>query len=191
VQDAKTKLDAGTTREASDPVIERDPASPACAHLLDATRPRFELTPHGESAGEWKRPDVAVAPAVEPATPPRRHTRLVAGGAVAALALIALVALVGRRPEGEAPILEAPAAPAPLAAATAPSPAVPAEAVAPSPPAAIPGTVEVQRGDTLWELSGRHLGDPARWPRLHDLNRDRVSNPDLIFPGQELRVPTA
>ncbi len=33
------------------------------------------------------------------------------------------------------------------------------------------------------------LGDRYAWPRIHALNRDRVANPDLIFPGQEIRIP--
>jgi nucleoid-associated protein YgaU len=49
--------------------------------------------------------------------------------------------------------------------------------------------VVVRRGDTLWDLCARHLGDPYAWPRIHALNRDRVANPDLIFPGQEIRIP--
>ncbi len=36
----------------------------------------------------------------------------------------------------------------------------------------------------------RHLGIfLGSWPRIHALNRDRVANPDLIFPGQEIRIP--
>ena len=33
-------------------------------------------------------------------------------------------------------------------------------------------------------------GDAARWPRIFEANRDQLFDPDLIFPGQRLRVPT-
>ncbi|HEY6099120.1 MAG TPA: LysM peptidoglycan-binding domain-containing protein [Anaeromyxobacter sp.] len=60
-------------------------------------------------------------------------------------------------------------------------------ALAETPPA--PAAVRVRRGDTLWALAAKHLGDPARWPRLHEANRDRIRDPDLIYPGQRLEVP--
>jgi hypothetical protein len=47
----------------------------------------------------------------------------------------------------------------------------------------------VRRGDTLWGLSRQYLRDPFRWPEIFRLNRDVVSNPDLIFPAERLRIP--
>jgi nucleoid-associated protein YgaU len=29
----------------------------------------------------------------------------------------------------------------------------------------------------------------ALWPRVFEANRDQIADPDLIFPGQVLRVP--
>ncbi|MBI4538687.1 MAG: LysM peptidoglycan-binding domain-containing protein [Gemmatimonadetes bacterium] len=52
-----------------------------------------------------------------------------------------------------------------------------------------PKTHTVRTGDTLWGLAREYLGDPFRWPALHEANRDRVSNPHQIFPGQELTIP--
>ncbi|HEY6003396.1 MAG TPA: LysM peptidoglycan-binding domain-containing protein, partial [Anaeromyxobacter sp.] len=63
-----------------------------------------------------------------------------------------------------------------------------AGAAAPA-PAAAASPVVVRRGDTLWALSASHLGDPLRWPRLHQANRDRIRDPDLIYPGQRLDLP--
>ncbi|MEO7269691.1 MAG: LysM peptidoglycan-binding domain-containing protein [Knoellia sp.] len=59
--------------------------------------------------------------------------------------------------------------------------------------------VVVHRGDTLWSIAARHLGPQAsdaeiarEWPRWFDLNRGLIGdNPDLILPGQILRVPGA
>ena len=57
--------------------------------------------------------------------------------------------------------------------------------------------VVVRAGDTLWALAERSLPPGAddaavvaRWHRIHDLNRDRIGpDPDLIQPGQRLRLP--
>lgn len=59
--------------------------------------------------------------------------------------------------------------------------------------------VVVHRGDTLWSIAARHLGPRASdaeiaraWPQWFDLNRGLIGNdPDLILPGQILRVPDA
>ncbi len=48
----------------------------------------------------------------------------------------------------------------------------------------------VRPGDSLWSIAHAHLGDPTRWPRIYALNRDEVGpDPDLIQPGQQLRLP--
>ena len=48
-----------------------------------------------------------------------------------------------------------------------------------------PDRYTVVKGDTLWDISGKFLRDPWRWPEVWQGN-PQVENPDLIFPGDVL-----
>ena len=52
-------------------------------------------------------------------------------------------------------------------------------------------THKVVRGDTLWGIARRFLGNGNRWPEIFELNRSQIQNPNLIFPGQVFRLPPA
>lgn len=52
---------------------------------------------------------------------------------------------------------------------------------------AAPSIYTVQKGDTLWAIAKKFLGDGTRYPELASLNN--ISNPNLIFPGQQIRIP--
>lgn len=47
----------------------------------------------------------------------------------------------------------------------------------------------VQSGDTLWGIAEEKYGDGSRWTEIYDANKDTVSDPDMIYPGQELKIP--
>ncbi len=47
----------------------------------------------------------------------------------------------------------------------------------------------VASGDTLSALAQNWYGDATQWPRILEANRHQLNNPDLIFPGQVLRIP--
>ncbi len=50
-------------------------------------------------------------------------------------------------------------------------------------------TYTVVSGDSLSKIAKREYGDGARWHAIFDANRDQISNPDLIHPGQVLTIP--
>lgn len=52
-------------------------------------------------------------------------------------------------------------------------------------------TYTVRSGDTLSAIAKREYGDAGEWRRIFEANRDQIDNPDLIQPGQELKIPGA
>lgn len=50
-----------------------------------------------------------------------------------------------------------------------------------------PQRYTVVRGDTLWDISGKFLREPWKWPELWHAN-PQIANPDLIYPGDSLTL---
>ncbi len=55
--------------------------------------------------------------------------------------------------------------------------------------AATEQTYTVKPGDTLSKIAKEMLGDASAYPRIFEANRDQLSDPDKIKPGQVLKVP--
>lgn len=50
-------------------------------------------------------------------------------------------------------------------------------------------TYTVKKGDCLWNIAKQFLGDGSRYTEIYALNRDKITNPNLIYPGQVLTLP--
>ena len=76
----------------------------------------------------------------------------------------------------------------------APAPSQPATATvqpAPRPAESAPksSSYTVKSGDCLWNIAKKQLGDGSRWKEIYELNKDKISNPNLIYPNQSLTMP--
>jgi nucleoid-associated protein YgaU len=47
----------------------------------------------------------------------------------------------------------------------------------------------VVAGDSLSKIAKREYGDANAWKRIYEANRDLIKDPDLIYPGQTLKIP--
>lgn len=52
-------------------------------------------------------------------------------------------------------------------------------------------TYTVQSGDTLSKIAKDHLGDANAYMKIFNANKDQLSDPDKIKPGQVLKIPAA
>lgn len=49
----------------------------------------------------------------------------------------------------------------------------------------------VQPGSSLWRIARQTYGDGVRYSVIYQANREQIRDPDLIYPGQLLTVPSA
>ena len=47
----------------------------------------------------------------------------------------------------------------------------------------------VQKGDSLSAIAKKLLGNAMDYPKIFEANREVIKDPDLIFPGQKIRIP--
>jgi nucleoid-associated protein YgaU len=47
----------------------------------------------------------------------------------------------------------------------------------------------VQRGDSLSKIAKKYYGNAMKYPEIFEANREVIKDPDLIYPGQQLRIP--
>jgi len=169
-EEAVTELERAVTLQPADPVLND--------HLGDAywrVGRKLEATFQWAHARDLKPADDVLATVLEKLTnglPP------LAPKAVASLAT----------PE------QTPGAASDAPSAIAPPPAKPAEepaqAAVPATTAAAAGQAyKVGPGQSLWSIAAELLGSGSRYQEILDLNPVLGNNPNLIYPGQELRLP--
>ena len=64
-----------------------------------------------------------------------------------------------------------------------------ANLIAPSTSPARINIVTVQPGNTLWAIARKRYGDGLLYVQVFEANRDKIKNPDLIYPGQLFDLP--
>jgi nucleoid-associated protein YgaU len=47
----------------------------------------------------------------------------------------------------------------------------------------------IQKGDTLWAIAKQYLGNGNKYHVIFEANREVIKDPDLIYPGQKIRIP--
>jgi len=52
------------------------------------------------------------------------------------------------------------------------------------------GSYTVKAGDSLSKIAKREYGDGAKWKQIYEANKHIIKDPDLIYPGQELTIPS-
>ena len=125
-------------------------------------------------AAATQTPDPAVEVAV---VAPAPATVAAASVPVAIPAAISLAdASATENPQDEA---TTDAEPAPVAVAT----------VAPEPASAV--SITVQPGFTLWGIASKQFGDGVMYVQVYQANKDKIRDPNLIYPGQVFVIPTA
>ena len=52
-------------------------------------------------------------------------------------------------------------------------------------------TYTVKKGDTLWNIAKKFYGDGSKYKKIYEANKDKIQNPNLIYPNQVLVIPSA
>ena len=50
-------------------------------------------------------------------------------------------------------------------------------------------TYTVKKGDCLWNIAKKYYGNGSYYTKIYNANKDKIKNPNLIYPGQVLTLP--
>ncbi len=50
-------------------------------------------------------------------------------------------------------------------------------------------TYTVKSGDSLWKIAKQFYGNGAKYTKIFEANKDKISDPNLIYPSQVLTIP--
>jgi LysM repeat protein len=52
-------------------------------------------------------------------------------------------------------------------------------------------TYTVKSGDCLWNIAKKFYGNGSKYTKIYEANKDKIRNPNLIYPNQVLVIPSA
>ena len=47
----------------------------------------------------------------------------------------------------------------------------------------------IEKGDTLSGIAKKFYGKATDWKKIYEANKTKISNPDLIYPGEKIIIP--
>lgn len=47
----------------------------------------------------------------------------------------------------------------------------------------------IRSGDSLSKIAKEFYGNAADWQKIYQANKDTIKDPDLIYPGQKIKIP--
>lgn len=86
----------------------------------------------------------------------------------------------------EQPIEQRPSA-SPGQSTQRPAPSAGTSGSSPSGPASREYTI--QPGDSLSKIAKKYYGNAAEWQKIHEANKSKIKDPNMIFPGQKIVIP--
>ena len=179
--------DATVVADASGQFVMTPPQLPAGSYelTLRAKAPDGTVTQSGRTMpvtiAEAAPPPARVAPPTTRQETKRAETPDEKSDVVASLPS------ASDRPAARPRVMGAPK-PRGMARATTVASASPGDALSGT-PAEAGGSRVISRGDSLWALSRLAYGDGARYAVIFKANRDKIHNPNLIYPGQTFVLP--
>lgn len=48
---------------------------------------------------------------------------------------------------------------------------------------------EIEKGDSLWKVAEKFYGNGSKYTQIFEANKEVIKDPDLIYPGQKIRIP--
>ena len=64
------------------------------------------------------------------------------------------------------------------------------ETTRPSQPTATPARdYTIRSGDSLSKIAKEFYGNAADWQKIYQANKDTIKDPNLIYPGQKIKIP--
>jgi LysM repeat protein len=162
---------AGNVSARFETPFQRETQASLAALLGPAQQPALPMAPQ---AGDAPQGGAVLSPAVIGATAPNLALQPIAGPAPDPVAVTQGLAAAPQ--------------PAPSLGAAVQSPPSPTAAAQPV-GAPVPVSVTVQPGFTLWAIARDRFGDGILYVQVYETNKDRIRNPDLIYPGQVFALP--